>query len=160
MSNSRAAIAASTVSLPNMPFPSGVICHGTAQRGELGLSAHLALSLRENGAGRRLLVYPSRFECALEGVDEPAASYHLENWESGLLSGALYGLRKAGRSPENTRLVVHKFECRLRSEDMDVLSQLAAQCVAALYGQGETATPLIGWELDFALESSSVVRTA
>jgi hypothetical protein len=128
------------------------ICRGEARHRQLDLGVKLALSLAANRDERRWLVYPARFAIDLEGADELAATYQLENWESGLISGALFGLRTAGGSPGQFRLLVREFSGRLRSQDLDALAHLAAQCVTALCGQRLDVTASPEWNFDVQLE--------
>ena len=114
---------------------SKAICYGSARLSKLNLEIRIALSLAESCNDGRFLVYPSQFTCQIEGADNLASSYHLENWEAGLISGALFALRQLGRPPESTRLLVREFSGRLRSEDLDIVARLATQCVASLCGR-------------------------
>ena len=61
----------------------------------------LIFELREpDGLG--WLVHASDFSCCVEGTDDLARSYELENWESAIKSGILFIARKANRIPPSS----------------------------------------------------------
>jgi hypothetical protein len=143
---------------PTAPRETGpqATCRGLARHDDHVLHVELSISLLPDGSGKRFLVYPSRFACEIDGVDEPAGSYHLENWESALTSGAFFALRKAGLTPQGQRLLVRAFRGRLRAQDMDVVASLAAQCVSALCGESNSVTPPPQWQFEIVASVPAV----
>jgi len=81
----------------------------------------VALSLGEPFEGGRLIEYPESFSSELSGADELAASYGLNNWESGIIDGALYAFRgfyKLSRS----RVLLSELKGSLRAQDLPALA--------------------------------------
>jgi hypothetical protein len=77
--------------------------------------ASLGLSLRDDVDEGRFLVYSAHFFCEVDGLDEIAASYCLENWESGVISGATFAFRTLKQPLK--RLLISELRGRLRSQD-------------------------------------------
>lgn len=82
---------------------------------------------------------PATTLLAVEPLDELAASYELENWKSGLLSGYFWVCRKAGRMPPPP-LSIPELSGALASDDMFGVVRAAEVAAATLFGVPVPAT--------------------
>ncbi len=105
--------------------------------------AQITLSLRDHFEGGSLVKYPDQFACRLQGADALAASYDLNNWESGLMSGVLYAFR-ALKQPRR-RVFVSELEGYLRSEDMPALALASSIAVTDLLEGDVSPLQMSGW---------------
>ena len=78
--------------------------------------------------------YSTDFIYQIEAVDEQSRRYQLHNWESGVLSGALYVLRKHGMLNDKY-IVMDKLAGRLGAADMDGIAFAATLEVARQLNQ-------------------------
>ncbi len=118
--------------------------------------ASLGLSLRDDIDVGRFLVYSAHFLCEIDGLDEIAASYCLENWESGVISGATFAFRRLKQPLK--RLLISELRGRLQSQDMDVLAQAAMIGVSTLSGQEVRRDELPGWTHDVEMRTNDSIK--
>jgi hypothetical protein len=106
--------------------------------------AQLALSLVDPFNGGKLLLYPEDFSCRIRGADDLSAGYGLRNWESGVMSGALYAFRFL-KQPRR-RILVSEMEGYLRGEDMPALAMASTVAVIELMNGDHSALQIPGWQ--------------
>lgn len=106
-----------------------------------GRWVRLTLGLRDATDELPFLAHASTFLGAVEPLDPLAEEYTLENWESGLLSGVGYYVR---RSPP-FRLRATELVGRLGSDDMDGVAGAAGAAVARLLAFDPEPAPPAGW---------------
>lgn len=105
-----------------------------------GRWVRLTLSLRDAASGEAGggLTHAVPFSCQIEPLDELAAEYDLENWESGLLSGYFFACRRSGRLPPPP-VRVSELAGALRAEDMGGVVRAAEAAAAYLFGNAYPA---------------------
>jgi hypothetical protein len=81
----------------------------------------ISLSSRTPAEEERTISYSNSFRCSIQPLDAEAESYHLEVWESGILSGLTFVFR---RSPMRGAMV-HALEGQLGAEDMEGVAYAA-----------------------------------
>lgn len=113
--------------------------------GDAGRWVRLTLALRDKGDGLGVLAHTANFLGAVEPLDGLSEGYALENWESGLLSGAFFAARKGRVMPPH--LLVSELVGRLAGADMEGVAHAAAVGVGRLLGvdPSQIATP--GWQV-------------
>jgi len=90
----------------------------------------LVFELREpDGLG--WLVHASDFSCCVEGTDELARSYDLENWESAIKSGIIFVARRANRMPPSP-VRLREINGRLGAGDIGGIARAAEAGFAEL----------------------------
>lgn len=105
----------------------------------------LTLALRDKSDGLGVRAHAANFLGAVEPLDELAEEYALENWESGLLSGAIFAGRKGGVLPPY--LLLSELVGRLGSDDMEGVAHATAVGVARLLGVDPARIPTPGWQV-------------
>jgi hypothetical protein len=103
----------------------------------------LAVALQTDADEGRFIDYSAHFVCQIDGLDEPASTYTLKNWESGILSGAYLAFRKQRKAP--IRFLVSELRGRLRAEEMEVLALASTMAVSQLLGSEKSDCPIAGW---------------
>lgn len=93
----------------------------------------LTLALRDADEGEGCLAHAAVMTCAVRPRDELSATYLLENWESGLLSGYFFVCRRARRMPPPP-LLLSELTGALGSEDMSGVVRAAEAAAARLFG--------------------------
>ncbi|HVC95251.1 MAG TPA: hypothetical protein VND64_16265 [Pirellulales bacterium] len=119
--------------------------------------ASLGFSLRDDVDEGRFLVYSAHFLCEIDRLDEIATSYCLENWESGVISGATFAFRRLKQPLK--RLLISELRGRLQSQDMDVLALAAMIGVSALFGGDAPRDGLPGWTHDVEMRTNDAIRS-
>ena len=104
----------------------------------------LTLSLRPPGGALGELSHAASFAGGIEPRDDLAATYELENWESGLLSGYYFVCRRARRMPPSP-LRVSELTGSLAAEDMTGVAHAAAVAAAHLFGYDPAQVSTPGW---------------
>jgi len=89
------------------------------------------------------LYYPNQFHLDIEPTDKTSESYTLHNWESGILSGILYGSRRCRKTPSNWLVI--RLEGRLGSDSMDAIAHAASAIVSREAGNKLNLAALQGW---------------
>ncbi|HUY34345.1 MAG TPA: hypothetical protein VMV69_16485 [Pirellulales bacterium] len=112
--------------------------------------------MRDDVDEGRFLVYSGHFLCEVDGLDEIAASYCLENWESGVISGATFAFRRLKQPLK--RLLISELRGRLRSQDMDVLALAAMIGVCTLSGGVVPRDGLPGWTHDVEMPTNDSIK--
>ncbi len=100
------------------------------KRGDADIWVELCFELREPD-GLRWFAHAGEFQSHIEGTDELAKSYDLEDWESGIQSGFFFIARKANRMPPPP-VRIFEVSGRLGGEDMVGLARAAEAGFAAL----------------------------
>jgi hypothetical protein len=127
-------------------------CGARAQREGQDRWARVVLSLEDPFTGGQFLRYPQPFLCRIEGVDELASTYSVENWQTGIMSGAFYAFRLL-KQPRR-RILVSELEGKLGSDDMPALALAATVAVTKLLGAEVSELKLSGWQLSHDVVAS------
>jgi hypothetical protein len=92
----------------------------------------ISLTARTPLDEERTVAYSNSFRCSIHPLDAEAENYHLEVWESGILSGLSFVFR---RSPL-AGVMLHHLEGHLGAEDMEgvACAATAAGILAAANG--------------------------
>jgi hypothetical protein len=77
--------------------------------------AQITLEPKTPAEDERTIGFSNGFCCSITPLDEGAEGYHLEIWESGILSGLTFVFRRS----KLTGVIVHRLEGHLSSGDMD-----------------------------------------
>jgi hypothetical protein len=78
----------------------------------------------------RAVGYSNTFRCSIQPLDQDAENFHLEIWESGILSGLIYVFRRS----EMKGVLVQSIEGHLSSEDIEGVAY--ASTVAGIRATG------------------------
>ena len=103
----------------------------------------LRLSLRPKRSGP-LVTHPAGFTCGLQAADDLAATYKLENWESGIVSGLGFALRRTPDRDWGVELSV--VEGTVGSPDMTGLARAATIAAFRLHGLEPPTVSDKDWE--------------
>jgi hypothetical protein len=98
--------------------------------------------------GGALVLLADDFRFELEGTDELAKEHSLNNWLSGIVSGALYAFRSLKVERQHLRLAV--LDGKLSSADVDAVAAATTLAVAALSGKDAPSLDLAGWHVQSA----------
>lgn len=92
----------------------------------------ISLSARTPAEEERTVGYSNSFRCSIQPLDAEAESYHLEVWESGIISGLGFVFRRSAM----TGVMVHSIEGQLSAEDVEgvAYAATAAGILAAANG--------------------------
>lgn len=93
------------------------------KRGEPNIWVEVCFELR-NPDELGWIVHTGDFQCRIDGADDLARSYDLENWESAIKSGLFYIARKANRMPPPA-VSIFELSGRLAGQDMVGLTRVA-----------------------------------
>lgn len=104
----------------------------------------LVVSLQDLAESQLVLQTSSDFRNAIEPADDAARSYTLDNWTSGIISGAQYALRKAHLAFDKG-IVLHELAGRLAGNDIQGLSLAATLAVMRLCEQSSALVDLQEW---------------
>jgi hypothetical protein len=98
------------------------------------------------GGGYDILAYPPSFQSEVDPKDDLAASYTMENWQSGILSGLFYGYRKVGQE-QRQQVLLEELRGQLAADGTDALAHAATALLVHLFGQDSSSVALDGWVL-------------
>lgn len=92
----------------------------------------ISLSARTPEKGERAVAYSNSFRCSIQPLDAEAASFHLEVWESGIVSAVGYVWRRS----DLKGVIIHSIEGQLSAEDVEgvAYAATAAGILAAANG--------------------------
>ena len=126
--------------------------HVSARRTDCpGRWFHIALSCCDRGTDP-FLNHAGSFEAKIDPMDELAKTYSLDNWESGILSGIHFVLR---RMPSREwGVILSKLEGCLGSDDMTALATGASLAVIELHALTSIKVPTADW--DFRIETPAL----
>jgi hypothetical protein len=103
----------------------------------------LTLGLRERPTGEPLLAHGPGYACRVEPLDAFAGSYQPANWESGVLSGIGYAVRRWLPAAQGLR--IDELTGRLTSDGIEGIALAAAAAVAALLSRDPPGDSSPAW---------------
>jgi|GEM_PF-3684497 len=112
---------------------------------ESGRWIRLQLSLRAKRSGP-LVTYRAGFVCSLRPADALAATYELQNWESGIKSGLGFALRRT--ADRDWGVEVAALEGDVGSNDMGALARAATIAAFRLHRQEPPALIDNDWQFE------------
>jgi hypothetical protein len=127
-------------------------CVARAQREDQDRWARAVLSIEDPFTGGQFLRYPEQFLCRIEGVDELASTYGVENWQTAIMSGAFHAFRRL-KQPRRW-ILVSELEGKLGSEDMPALAMAATGAVTKLLGADVSELKMSGWRFSHDVVAS------
>jgi hypothetical protein len=104
----------------------------------------ITLGLRERPAGEPFLAHAPSYACAVQALDELAATYRPVNWESGVLSGAGYAWRRWLDAQQGLWLV--ELAGELGGDGIEAVAAATTAALAAL-ARREPPVPPHGWDI-------------
>jgi hypothetical protein len=122
---------------------------------ESGRWIRLQLSLRPKRSGP-MVTYRADFVCNLRPADALAATYELQNWQSGIMSGLGFALRRT--ADREWGVEVAALEGDVGSDDMGAIARAAT--IAAFRLHGQEAPALIDNDWHFESRTGTAVARA
>jgi hypothetical protein len=93
----------------------------------------VTIGLRTRVAGEPFLQHGPSFRCAITPADDVAQTYQTLNWESGVVSGAGFAVRRWFSDQQG--LSITELDGRLGGDGIEAIALATAAAVAALVGR-------------------------
>jgi hypothetical protein len=102
----------------------------------------LTLGLRDRATGDSFLSHAPSYACSVAPADDLAKTFRPANWESGIVSGAGFAVRRW--LGDRQGLLLLELDGRLGGDGIEAIALATANALAALVGK-DSPPPAPGW---------------
>jgi len=105
----------------------------------------LTLGLHCRAAGEQFLRYAPSYICSIDPADDLAKTYRPVNWESGVISGAGFAVRRWFDDQQG--LVLVELKGRLASDGIQAIALATSTALATLFAHATDVESNAAWDI-------------